>query len=131
MFPTENDFGWLELQLESATYYENMNIRLRELIASREPHITPVPAAEPIAPQLIGKKMSVIGLQTNVIQAAIEKAKARLVAKTNEGVSKIDTVTAAGEAKIDGVTSNLAAQIDKEIEDQVSAFVTMTNGGPV
>ena len=75
--------------------------------------------------------MSVLGMPGGQIQAAIEKAKQRLVAKHAEGLAKIDGAALAAEAKIDGVTSNLAAKIEKEIEDQVSEFVTLTNGGPV
>ena len=73
---------------------------------------------------------SVLGLNGNLIESAIERAKQRLVAKTTEGVTRIETVTTAGEAKIDGVVTNLAVKIEKEIEDQVSQFVGITNGGP-
>lgn len=107
-----------------------MNIRLRDLIQSREK--TTIPPVEMIAAPIERKStMSITGLNSGVITAAIERAKQRLAGKVGEGLSKIEGATAAGESKIDGVTSNLAAKIEKEIEEHVSAFVTQTNGGPV
>lgn len=106
-----------------------MNIRLRELIQSREK--TTIPPVEMIAAPIERKSMSITGLDSGVISAAIEKAKQRLAGKIGDGLVKIEGATAAGESKIDGVTSNLAAKIEKEIEEHVSSFVTMTNGGPV
>lgn len=88
-------------------------------------------AAEPAKSEKPMSGSSVTGLGGGIIEAAVAKAKERLVAKVNEGVAKVESATAAGESKIDGVTSNLAAKIEKEIEDQVGAFVTLTNGGPV
>lgn len=111
-----------------------MNIRLRDLMASREKHTTPLPLVEmnmPASPVTERKPMSVLGMPGGQIEAAIEKAKQRLVAKHAEGLAKIEGATSSAEAKIEGVTANLAAKIEKEIEDQVSGFVTLTNGGPV
>jgi hypothetical protein len=102
---------------------------LRAQEALEEP--TPLPAVSFIdKPKEKLKMGSVLGLNGNLIESAIERAKQRLVAKTTEGVTRIETVTTAGEAKIDGVVTNLAVKIEKEIEDQVSQFVGITNGGP-
>lgn len=91
------------------------------------PNTTPLPVAAPV----VKPAASLTGLDNGLIGAAIERAKQRLVAKAHEGVAKIETAVATGEKKLDGVTSNLAAKVEKEIEDQVSAFRTMTNGAPV
>lgn len=90
---------------------------------------TPLPVVDLLQPK--GNTMSVTGLEPGAIHAALEKAKQRLAAKVAGGVATIGAATTAGEAKIDGVVSNLAAKIEKEIEDQVAEFVAQTNGGPV
>lgn len=108
-----------------------MNIRLKELAEWRGKQMTPLPARPELNQPEIKRMSTITGLDGGLIQAALERAKQRLTAKTTEGVAKIEGATTAGEAKIDGVASNLAAKIEKEIEDQVSQFVTVTNGGPV
>jgi hypothetical protein len=73
---------------------------------------------------------NITGLDGGILQAALEKAKQRLVAKVTDGANRIAGAATAGEAKVEGVVSNLEVKIEKEIEDQVAPFVTMTNGGP-
>lgn len=117
----------LEKALDSSQELNQHLSKSIQMLRAQEP--TPLPPLS-FEPKEKLKMSSVLGLNGNLIESAIARAKQRLVAKTTEGVNKIETVTTAGEAKIDGVVNNLAVKIEKEIEDQVSQFVTITNGGP-
>jgi len=124
-----------KLLVELTGFDPSMNQRLRELEEWRESqkrvetNLDKIPLAEHHNERAV--MSNVTGLDGGVLQAALEKAKQRLAAKVMEGATRIGNATSAGEAKVEGVVSNLEVKIEKEIEDQVAPFVTMTNGGPV
>lgn len=126
-----------KLLVELTGFDPSMNLRLRELEEWRESqkrvetNLDKIPLAENhIEPKRVAMS-NVTGLDGGILQAALEKAKQRLAAKVMDGANRIANATSAGEAKVEGVVANLEVKIEKEIEDQVAPFVTMTNGGPV
>lgn len=111
-----------------------MNTRLKELAEWRaEQHVTPLPPAEPLAPQITQTetpKMSITGLQAGAFEAKLAQIKKTIADKQSQGLAKIDTTVAAEAAKLEAAVDGVTAKISKEVDDQLAEFAAYTNGGP-
>lgn len=117
----------------SAAIYElsreknSMNIRLRELAESR--HITPLPSA-PIVQSAEKPNMSVTGIQNGAFEAKLAEMRKKLSDRLTQGLTKIDTAAEAGAARMEAAVDGIVAKVEKEIDDKLQEFATMSNGGP-
>jgi hypothetical protein len=75
-------------------------------------------------------KMSITGLQSGAFQEKLAEMRQKIANAQAQGLSKIDGVVTAGTAKLDEAAQGAAAKAQKEIDDALQEFATMTNGGP-
>ncbi len=137
-------FEHLEDRLNLAVYDLNqelrgaeMNIRLRELLQSREKS-TPLPPVSPVAPSVSGptlpavkierKTMSVTGIQSGAFQAALAKMRQDIADRQTEALGKIATAVVSGAAKMNAAVDDVVAKADKEVDAALHEFAQFTNG---
>lgn len=128
----------LEDRLNLAVFDTNqeirqMNLRLRDLALSREKHVTPLPAAQPIVQpiQTTEKpKMSVTGLQSGAFKAKLAEMKQKMLDAQNQGLAQVDAAQTEAKNEIDTAIAGVASKIKSEVADALQEFSEFTNGGP-
>jgi molybdopterin-biosynthesis enzyme MoeA-like protein len=76
------------------------------------------------------KPMSITGLQEGAFQAKLAEMRKKIAETQLNSLSHMDSVVSAGTAKIEEAAKKAAAKAQKEIDDALQEFATMTNGGP-
>jgi hypothetical protein len=76
------------------------------------------------------KSMSITGIESGAFEAKLAAMRKKLADRLSQGLTKIDGAAEAGAARMDAAVDGIVAKVDKEIEDKLQEFATLTNGGP-
>jgi len=125
-----------KLLVELTGFDPSMNQRIRDLEEWRESqkridaNLDKIPLAESHNEPKRAAMSNLTGIQSGAFEAKLEAMRKKLSDRLSQGLTKIDGAAEAGAQRMEAAVDNVIAKVDKEIEDKLQEFATLTNGGP-